>query len=95
MNLKDEHFDAIKAIIGDTMAQMGIAKPLIIEVMRICENNRNDVLGKDDPPKTSEIHTKIGGDKALDEMYYFLIPELKGFTIWCLKMNSWLRISSG
>ncbi|KAJ3317364.1 hypothetical protein HDV06_001676 [Boothiomyces sp. JEL0866] len=90
MNLKDEHFDIIKATIGDTMGELGIAKPLIIEVMRICENNRNDVLGKDDPPKTSEIHTKIGGDKGLDEIiekFYDLVLQDDFLAPYFVRMN--------
>lgn len=44
--LNDEHFDAVKIHLADTLRELKVAESLIDEVAKIAESTRNDVLGK-------------------------------------------------
>jgi len=44
--LNDSHFDAVVELLGSTLAELGVAAPLISQVAAIAESTRNDVLGR-------------------------------------------------
>lgn len=45
--LGDEHFDAVTMHLVTTLRDLNVAENLISEVVKIAENTRNDVLGKE------------------------------------------------
>jgi hemoglobin len=44
--LNDSHFDAVVELLGGTLAELGVAQPLIAQVAAIAESTRADVLGR-------------------------------------------------
>ncbi|HEX7600417.1 MAG TPA: group 1 truncated hemoglobin [Polyangiaceae bacterium] len=44
--LSDPHFDAVARHLGATLAELGVAAPLIGEVLAIAGSTRDDVLGR-------------------------------------------------
>lgn len=44
--LSDAHFDAVAGHLGATLKELGVAQPLIDEVLAIAGSTRNDVLGR-------------------------------------------------
>jgi hemoglobin len=44
--LNDNHFDAVKNHIANTLKELDVAQPLINEVLEITESTRHDVLNK-------------------------------------------------
>ncbi len=44
--LNDAHFDAVAGNLSDTLKELGVAQPLIDQVLAIAESTRNDVLGR-------------------------------------------------
>lgn len=46
MGLNDSHVDTIIELLGQTLAELGVAEDLIQQVAAIAESTRNDVLGR-------------------------------------------------
>jgi len=46
MGLNDSHFDHILVHLRSTLASLGVAQELIVEVINIAESTRNDVLDR-------------------------------------------------
>lgn len=44
--LNDSHFDAVVELLGQSLAELGVAPALIAEVAAVAESTRADVLGK-------------------------------------------------
>jgi hemoglobin len=44
--LNDTHFDAVAENLGLTLKELGVAQPLIDQVLGIAESTREDVLGR-------------------------------------------------
>jgi len=44
--LNDTHFDAVTGHLGDTLRELGVAEPLIQQVLNAAESMRADVLNK-------------------------------------------------
>ena len=44
--LNDGHFDAVAENLSATLVELGVAQPLIDQVMAIAGSTRNDVLGR-------------------------------------------------
>lgn len=44
--LSDAHFDAVAGHLNDTLAELGVAREMIDEVLAIAGGARNDVLGR-------------------------------------------------
>ncbi|HQR41593.1 MAG TPA: group 1 truncated hemoglobin [Gemmatales bacterium] len=44
--LNDSHFNAVAEHLGSTLKDLGVAQPLIDQVLAIAESTRNDVLGR-------------------------------------------------
>lgn len=44
--LNDSHFDAVAENLSATLSELGVAAPLIEQVMAIAGSTRNDVLGR-------------------------------------------------
>jgi hemoglobin len=44
--LNDLHFDAVVELLGESLAELGVAPALIAQVAGIAESTRNDVLNK-------------------------------------------------
>jgi hemoglobin len=44
--LNDSHFDAVVELLGESLAELGVAPALIAQVAGIAESTRNDVLNK-------------------------------------------------
>jgi hemoglobin len=44
--LADKHFDAVAGHLSATLKELGVAQPLIDEVLAIAGSTRNDVLGR-------------------------------------------------
>jgi hemoglobin len=44
--LNDSHFDAVVELLGESLAELGVAPALIAKVAGIAESTRNDVLNK-------------------------------------------------
>ena len=44
--LNDSHFDAVVELLGQTLAELGVAPDLIAQVAAIAESTRNDVLNR-------------------------------------------------
>jgi hemoglobin len=44
--LNDSHFDAVVELLGESLAELGVAQALIAQVAGIAESTRNDVLNK-------------------------------------------------
>ena len=44
--LNDSHFDAVVELLGQTLAELGVAPALIAQVAAIAESTRNDVLNR-------------------------------------------------
>jgi hemoglobin len=44
--LNDSHFDAVVELLGQSLAELGVAPALIAQVAGIAESTRNDVLNK-------------------------------------------------
>jgi len=44
--LNDTHFDAVAENLSSTLQELGVAQPLIDQVMAIAGSTRNDVLGR-------------------------------------------------
>ena len=44
--LNDSHFDAVVELLGQSLAELGVAPALISQVAAIAESTRADVLGK-------------------------------------------------
>jgi hemoglobin len=44
--LNDSHFDAVVDLLGQSLAELGVAAPLIAQVAAIAESTRNDVLNR-------------------------------------------------
>lgn len=44
--LNDSHFDAVVELLGQSLAELGVAPALIAQVAAIAESTRNDVLNK-------------------------------------------------
>lgn len=46
MGLNDSHVDAVIENLGSTLAELGVAQPLIAKVAALAESVRNDVLSR-------------------------------------------------
>jgi len=44
--LNDSHFDAVVELLGQSLAELGVAPALIAQVAAIAESTRNDVLNR-------------------------------------------------
>ncbi|HEU0121307.1 MAG TPA: group 1 truncated hemoglobin [Bryobacteraceae bacterium] len=44
--LNDSHFNAVAEHLGSTLTELGVAQPLIDQVLAVAESTRNDVLGR-------------------------------------------------
>ena len=44
--LSDQHFDAVKQHLAETLGEMGVARDMINEALTIVETTRKDVLGR-------------------------------------------------
>ena len=44
--LNDSHFDAVVELLGESLAELGVALALIAQVAAIAESTRNDVLNR-------------------------------------------------
>lgn len=44
--LNDSHFDAVVELLGASLAELGVAQPLIAQVAAIAESTRVDILGR-------------------------------------------------
>jgi len=45
--LNDSHFDVVVELLGQTLAELGVPQPAILQVAAVAESVRNDVLGRD------------------------------------------------
>jgi hemoglobin len=45
--LTDSHFDAVVELLGQTLAELGVAQELILRAASVAESVRDDVLGRD------------------------------------------------
>ena len=45
--LNDSHFDVVVELLGQTLAELGVPQPAILQVAAVAELVRNDVLGRD------------------------------------------------
>ena len=45
--LDDSHFDAVVELLGQTLAELGVAQPAIAQVAAVAESVRDDVLGRE------------------------------------------------
>lgn|SRR5688572_9994506 len=46
MGLNDSHVDAVVELLGQTLAELGVAQPLIAQVAALANSVRNDVLSR-------------------------------------------------
>ena len=45
--LNDSHFDAVVELLGQTLAELGVPQPAILQCAAVAESVRDDVLGRD------------------------------------------------
>lgn len=45
--LDDSHFDAVVELLGQTLAELGVPQPTILQVAAVAESVRDAVLGRD------------------------------------------------
>jgi hemoglobin len=82
LNLTDRHFDRVKDLLGGALLSLHINPDYIEKILVLAETTRNDILGREEPLKPSEIFEKIGGEKAVEDAYNIIDVVWTSFMIW-------------